>query len=65
MKSLYDYPAAVKADLVKKRMKQEDLAKRMKMDPTVLSRKMNSPHRFRLDEIFLIQTILGWDTLEG
>ena len=65
MKSLQKYSATVKASLTEKKMKQKDLAKKLGMDPAVLSRKMKSPGTFRLDEMWLIQLVLGWETLEG
>lgn len=65
MKSLRKYPAAVKAGLIERQMKQKDLAKKIGIEPETLSRKMKSPDKFTLGEMFLIQTVLDWATLEG
>ena len=65
MKTPRQYSAKVKAALIERRMKQKELAEKIGIAEETLSRKMRSPNHFNLAEMFLIQMVFDWTTLEG
>ena len=65
MKNLHQYSKKIEHGLVETGISKKELAKYLLMQPETLSRKLKAPDKFTLGEMFIIQTVFRWQTLEG
>ena len=65
MKNLKQYSKSIEHSLIETGISKKELAKDLDIKPETLSRKLREPDKFTLGEMFIIQTVFRWQTLEG